>query len=197
MFHMLEISFTYFSIITILIITMSAVFVVLLNNSIQALVCLIICFSASAVLLLVLEAEFFSILFIIIYVGAIAVLFLFVIMMLDLKISPNRNSSNTKYSMFGVFVTVSFLHLINQTLNYYYQSTPYDGEVLIPLFYKDYFKEDDISEIVVIGQILYTQYVLQFLIAGVLLTLAVIGVCVLTLSRNEFKTSSKPKLRKW
>jgi len=107
--------------------------------------------------------------------------------MLDLKILPRNNSTNLKYTMFGIFVGLNFFYYVDQTFNAYYESNQYVGDVLIPNIYINYFIEDEISEIAVIGQILYTQYVLQFLIAGVLLTLAVIGVCVLTLNPRGIK----------
>jgi NADH-quinone oxidoreductase subunit J len=49
-------------------------------------------FFNSAVLLFLLNAEFLGLIFIIVYVGAIAVLFLFVVMMLNVKVIPADNT---------------------------------------------------------------------------------------------------------
>jgi NADH:ubiquinone oxidoreductase subunit 6 (subunit J) len=50
-------------------------------------------------------------------------------------------------------------------------------------FYVNWLDQTDtFNEIEAVGQIMYTQYVVQFLIAGNILLLAVIGVVVLTLN---------------
>jgi NADH-quinone oxidoreductase subunit J len=53
---------------------------------------LVLVFLFSAGLLFCLEVEFLALSFIIVYVGAIAILFLFVVMMLDIKIGDNSLS---------------------------------------------------------------------------------------------------------
>ena len=184
---MMKIPFKIFFLLISLIIMSCSLAVIFTKSTIHSIIYLVLSFLTCSVFLFMLECEFFALLFLIIYVGAIAVLFLFVIMMLDLKILPRNNSTNLKYTMFGIFVGLNFIYFVDQTFNDYYESNPYDGVVLISNIYTNFFNEDDSSEIVVIGQILYTQYVLQFLIAGVLLTLAVIGVCVLTLNPRSLK----------
>ena len=57
------------------------------RNPVHSVLFLILVFCNAAGLLILLEAEFLALLFIVVYVGAIAVLFLFVVMMLNVKIS--------------------------------------------------------------------------------------------------------------
>ena len=188
---MMKISFEFFFPIISIIIMSCSLAVIFTKSTIHSIIYLVLSFLTCSVFLFMIECEFFALLFLIIYVGAIAVLFLFVIMMLDLKILPQNNPTNLKYIIFGIFVSLNFFYFVDLTFNNYYESNHYNSLVLIPNIYTNFFNEDDISEVVVIGQILYTQYVLQFLIAGVLLTLAVIGVCVLTLNPRGL---SKKKL---
>lgn len=182
---MLNSTLNFSFIIITLIIVSSSLAVIFTKNSLHAIVSLVISFVAASCLLFTLECELFALLFLIIYVGAIAVLFLFVVMMLDLKIWTNSNSINFKYSVFGIFVSLIFLFFVKQTTNYYYESNSYDGTFWFSNFYINYYNEDDIAEVAAIGQILYTQYVIQFLIAGLILSLAVLGVCVLTLKVSQ------------
>jgi NADH-quinone oxidoreductase subunit J len=121
-------------------------------------------------------------LFLIVYVGAIAVLFLFVIMMLDLKSSLVNDASNYHYLVVGTVTSSSFYLLIVGTLDLLYESNNYESLTWIQNFHENLCLEDEISEITSLGQVMYTQYVLQFLIAGLILTLAVIGVAVLTVN---------------
>jgi NADH-quinone oxidoreductase subunit J len=123
-----------------------------------------------------------ALLFLIVYVGAIAVLFLFVIMMLDLKSSLVNDTSNYHYLVVGTVISLSFYLLIVGTLDFLYESNNYESLTWFRNFHENLCLEDEISEIASLGQVMYTQYVLQFLIAGLILTLAVIGVAVLTVN---------------
>lgn len=58
------------------------------TNPIHSVVFLILVFCNAAGLLVLLRTEFLAMMFLIIYVGAIAVLFLFVVMMLNIKVGP-------------------------------------------------------------------------------------------------------------
>src|SRR4051812_18147561 len=77
--------------------------VIFVNNPIQSLLYLIISFALSSMLFMILGAEFVSLLVFLVYVGAIAVLFLFIIMMLNLKIVELRNYY-LRYFPVGTFI---------------------------------------------------------------------------------------------
>jgi NADH-quinone oxidoreductase subunit J len=175
-----KIIFLFFSII----LCISSLLVIILQNSIYSVVCLVLSFISSAGILLLLESEFFAFLFMIIYVGAIAVLFLFVVMMLDVKNLPMSKRNTLKYFIFGVFTALNFLFLILLFINNYYESNPYNFN-FFSNFLINWYQEDMIIEVESLGQILYTHYVLQFLVAGLILTLAVLGVVALALNLNK------------
>ena len=73
-----------------------SLFVVISKNPVHSILSLILVFFNAASLLIILGAEFLAMLFVIVYVGAVAVLFLFVIMMLNVKLS-NLNASMYRY----------------------------------------------------------------------------------------------------
>ena len=68
----------------------SAMGVVTVRNPVHAALLLVLTFFTSACLWLLLHAEFLAIALILVYVGAVMVLFLFVVMMLDIKVEPLR-----------------------------------------------------------------------------------------------------------
>ena len=78
-----SILFYLFGAITLL----SAIMVISSRNPVHSVLFLILAFCGSSGLLILIEAEFMAMIFIVVYVGAIAVLFLFVVMMLNIKIS--------------------------------------------------------------------------------------------------------------
>lgn len=172
----INILFYFFSIILLL----SSVMVITVQNTIYSVLSLVLCFISSSIILCLLESEFIALIFIIIYVGAIAVLFLFVVMMLDLKtISLTKDAF--KYFPVGSFVGLVFFVEIIFILFQNYKLNPYFGGFLTN-YYSNWFDKIDLfSELVVLGQILYTFYVLPFLITGLILLLAVVGAVVLTI----------------
>ena len=172
----------------------SALAIIVSNNAIHSVLFLVLNFVTASCLLFLLECEFLALLFIIIYVGAIAVLFLFVVMMLDVKEIENSKDF-FKYlpvgSIMGILLFIEFVSSIINTFepNPYYM---HEGGVddMNP-YYNWYTKIDILTDINSIGQVLYTHYLLQFLIAGFILLLAVIGAVVLTMNNNTQKTKTQ------
>jgi NADH-quinone oxidoreductase subunit J len=161
----------------------SSFMVIFVQNSVYSVLFLVLSFISAASLLFLLECEFIAFMFIIIYVGAIAILFLFVVMMLDIKII-NIGKDSLKYFPVGSFIGIVFLIEILILIQESFKLNPYQFNDLFNFYVNWYDKIDAISEIEAIGQVLYTHYVLQFLVAGNILLLATIGVVVLTVNTN-------------
>lgn len=85
----------FFWILLILFLTIGS-FVILTNNPVHSILALVSIFFLSSCLSLALGAEFLAILILIVYVGAISVLFLFVVMLLNIRILE-LNVSLVKY----------------------------------------------------------------------------------------------------
>jgi len=68
------------------IVLISSVMVISARNPVHSVLFLILAFFNTAGLLLLMETEFLALIFIVVYVGAICVLFLFVVMMLNIKV---------------------------------------------------------------------------------------------------------------
>jgi NADH-quinone oxidoreductase subunit J len=149
----------------------SALVVISTRNMIHAAMFLILAFVNASALFILLGAEFLSMLLIIVYVGAIAVLFLFVVMMLnvDLKLSEEVNRKRPIFILVGVTLFAEILMILRfSTVKYYNTKT------LFPT-------PQDISNTQAIGNILYTDFVLPFQLAGGVLFVAMIGAIVLTM----------------
>jgi NADH-quinone oxidoreductase subunit J len=168
---------------------LSAFLVISLNNSIQAILNLILCFITSSLILLLLNCELFAFLFLIIYVGAIAVLFVFVLMMIELK--DLENKQNIFYTLsYTAIPLIYFIHFLQETITqipniYLYKSMKIYND------FNDFYIEDQITELEVLGQLLYTKYTLQFLIIGLLLTLAVLSIGILTIDHKRQQNYTK------
>ena len=97
----------------------SAFMVIRAKNPVYSVLFLILVFCNSAGLLLLLNLDFFALIFLIVYVGAIAVLFLFVVMMLNIKLTEVHESIS-HYLPIGGFVGfiffLEFYFLFNQEI---------------------------------------------------------------------------------
>jgi len=157
--------------------------VIFSQNSIYSVLFLVLSFVSSSSLLFLLECEYISLIFIIIYVGAIAVLFLFVVMMLDIK-TVYLAKDSLKYFPFGSFLGVIFLIEILIVVPGIFESiNPYNTSFLFNHYSNWFNKLDYFTEIIAMGHLLYTDYVIQFLLSGNILLLATIGPVALVLVR--------------
>lgn len=95
-------------IVTFLII-ISALMVITSANSIYSALFLILVFCNSSILLFMLEVEFIAVILLIIYIGAITVLFLFIIMMIDIKLVKFKTTFLKYYLIIG-FMSVIFFY---------------------------------------------------------------------------------------
>jgi len=172
----------------------SSLMIIVVKNAIYSILFLVLSFVMATGLLFLLESEFISLIFIVIYVGAIAVLFLFVIMMLNIKVT-NSVKDLLKYFPIGNFLGFVFLIEILLIIFESFNTNPYKNNFLFN-FYTNWFEKiDSISDIESLGQILYTYYVPQFLIAGIILLIAVIGSVILTLSHKNVKIKKQDTFR--
>ena len=167
--------FYFFSITMIL-----SVFVVITTtNSIYSVLFLILTFVSSAFLLFLLECDFLAFLFIMVYVGAITILFLFAVMLLNFK-SKIRSVDFIKYFPFGTFIGGILLFEIISIISKSFKHNYLPKSFVDNTFVDWYSLADKSTYVELLGQILYTHYVLQFLISGMILLLAIVGVTVLT-----------------
>lgn len=159
----------------------SSFMVIYAQHSVFSLIFLITSFLISSFILFILECEFLALLFIIIYVGAIAILFLFAVMMLDTKLI-NLSKSTTKYMPIGFFF--GFLILIPLL----YEIMLFFGTESVDNFESAFYLNrinwydiiDSVPDIQAYGHVLYSYFVLQFLISGLILLLVLIGIVYLT-----------------
>jgi len=156
----------------------SSLCVVLVQNTFFALLFLILSFFLTSIVLFLLELEFLGLILIIIYVGAVAVLLLFVLMMLETKLK-DFSQNIFVYFPFGVFINgillVELFYIISANFNENIQHNNF----MFNNYFNWYVVLDSLTDLEIYGQLLYTQYVLQVLVSGLILFLALVGVIFL------------------
>lgn len=165
--------------ILIILIIISALLVILSKNPMHSVLSLVMTFVLSSILMINLGVEFLALLFLIVYVGAIAILFLFVVMMLNINLEELLDNTS-KYAPISVIVG-TFLAL---ELNYVMEINPYNWETISYIDWSKSFNGFD-TNILLLGQYLYTEYYLYFIIASMVLLVSMIGAIILTLKHEE------------
>jgi|SouAtlMetagenome_1021521.scaffolds.fasta_scaffold00151_19 NADH-quinone oxidoreductase subunit J len=158
--------------------SISAIFsgsrVITSKNPIMSVFWLVLAFVNTAFLLLLLGLEFLPMLFLIVYVGAIAILFLFVVMLLNIKlVEINENSS--RYIPIGFIIGVIFLSQIYSIFSLSFTSFTPDFS------YWDFSVIVSMTNIKLLGTLLYTKYWIYFLVSSLILLVALIGAILLCL----------------
>jgi len=150
----------------------SAFAVIAARNPVHSVLFLILTFFTAAGLFVLLGAEFLAMLLVVVYVGAVAVLFLFVVMMLDVDFVELRQGF-LEYMPAGALVALALLVELGLVAG---AATAADGApiALSPA-------AADVTNAEAIGRVLYTDYILVFQLAGLVLLVAMIGAIVLTL----------------
>jgi len=171
-----SIFFYFFSIIGII----SSLMVITFKNTVHSVFFLILTFITVGCLFIMIGAEFLGMILLIVYVGAVAVLFLFVVMMLNVAEKKNTDSSSNKSTHVPIGIIVSLVVLL---------------EVLVVIggwqYKSDFIKTENLniqSELTnthLLGNVIYTDYIHLFQVAGVILLLAMIGAIVLNYRKRE------------
>ena len=159
----------------------SAVAVIFARNPVHSVLWLILAFFNAAGLMLLVGAEFVALILVIVYVGAVAVLFLFVVMMLDVDFASLR-SGFTRNLPFGLLVALVLLAEIIIAVSA--RNAGPAGAIPVP----------SQPNIVALGELLYSRFLLPFEIAGLVLLVAMIGAIVLThRSRGDVRGQNASK----
>lgn len=157
----------------------ASIMVINAKNPVHSVLFLILVFCNSAGLFILLGVEFLAITFIIVYVGAIAILFLFVVMMLNIKL-VELNENMLRYLPIGALIGLIFLFEIFLVLENNLISLNYTIDTNNLNINWDS-KLTSFTNIELIGNILYTNYSYLVLVASLILLVAMIGAIILTL----------------
>ncbi len=158
--------------------------VITARNPVYCVLFLVLAFFTAAALWILLQVEFLGISLIVVYVGAVLVLFLFVVMMLDIKIDPLKEGF-TRYLPIGIGVAIIMA-----------------GELFLVLWAQDRLGPDyfptpepvpaDYSNTRAVGEAMYTDFLLPFEVAGLILLVAIVAAIALTQRRRSDALAQSP-----
>ncbi len=156
----------------------SAFRVVTARNTVHAVLYLVLAFAQGSCLWMMLGAEFLSITLILVYVGAVMVLFMFVVMMLDIKLERH---SEGFWGRFGLAIFIGALIAAEMIM---VLSTVGHPDIT-PSLMTVPDGAGRASNTAALGQILFGQYVLLVQVAACILLVAMVVAISLTLRERK------------
>ncbi len=162
----------------------SGILVIISKNPIISVLFLIGLFLSISGYLIILGMNFIGISYILVYVGAVSILFLFILMLINVRISELLSYTNNSiplaiiigivfmYSIYEIYPNYKFyinFNLLNDEIMYA-TSITWDGNLA------------ETSHISSIGNIIYTNYFILLIVTSLILLLAMIGTICLVIS---------------
>lgn len=173
------------------------IFTIITKNPVISVLFLILLFSSIACYLILLGVKFIGISYLLVYVGAVSILFLFILMLINIRVSELISDTNNNIplaiitilifvvlfstvlpevkdkGMMGQEVYTFLQDIINTNNLEYVTSKNWDGNLV------------DSTDIISIGNIMYTSYSIWLLITSIILLLAMVGAIVITIKQNN------------
>jgi NADH-quinone oxidoreductase subunit J len=150
----------------------SAAMVVTSRNPVHSVLFLILAFINASALFLIAGAEFLAMILVIVYVGAVAVLFLFVVMMLDVDFAALREGVQKYWAVGAIVGAMLFGELLLVLLGW--QFAPDAAGLRLSQI------PGNVTNTRALGDVIYTDYIFLFQMAGLILLVAMVGAIVLT-----------------
>lgn len=155
----------------------SALMVITQNNPVRCVLFLVFTFFTSSILWILAEAEFLALILVLVYVGAVMTLFLFVVMMLNIDVESMKGHFK-RYLPFGLILValLTGLLLVSIPAGTFVEiqqgASQLAGTPAEPLLV-------NASNTEALGLVLYTDYLLAFELAAVLLLVAIVSAITL------------------
>jgi len=144
------------------------------RNPVHAALYLVLTFAAASALWMLIKAEFLSIVLVLVYVGAVMVLFLFVVMMVDIKLSKLREGFWGYLPLAAGIGGVIVLMMAGVLFQGFWKS-----HVEVPA------GADMIGNTKELGKLIYTDYLYAFELAGLLLLVGMVAAVALTMRKRK------------
>lgn len=162
-----------------------AIFVITSKNPIISVLFLIGLFLSIACYLILKGLVFIGISYLLVYVGAVSILFLFILMLINIRISELL--SNSINSILLVFcISLVFITIMNPVI-FSDNSTEY---IRVSEIYKACVNSWeslplDIGQVQSLGNVMYTGYSIYLILASLILLLAMVGAIVITIKQKS------------
>ena len=169
---------------------LSGILIVITKNPIVSVLYLILLFSNISLYLIFIGIVFIGLSYLLVYVGAVSILFLFILMLINIRVSELIGETNNNIPL-AIVVVLAFFIPISDILpgseNNFKQFLIDKQEAYILHVSSNNWDNNmvDISDITSIGNIMYTSHFIWLIITSEILLLAMVGSIIITLKQKE------------
>lgn len=169
----------------------SGILIVVTKNPIVSVLYLILLFSNISLYLIFIGIVFIGLSYLLVYVGAVSILFLFILMLINIRVSELISDTNNNIPL-ALIVILSFFIPINDILptsenklDKYELIDKSDAQILYVSSNNWDNSMIDITDITSIGNIMYTTHFIWLIITSIILLLAMVGSIIITIKQNN------------
>ena len=186
------------------------VYIIISKNPVVSVLFLIGLFSTISGYLILVGINFIGISYVLVYVGAVSILFIFILMLINIRISELLNETNNTLPL-GIVTVINFDYIIGQVLPFNQIEYSFIDHIYSSWFEFFYSVQQgdeynniienkqsialasasnwdttlvDVSDITSIGNIMYTSYSIWLVITSIILLLAMVGAIVITIKQK-------------
>lgn len=192
---------------------LSGILVIISKNPIVSVLFLIGLFLSIACYLIILGLNFIGLSYLLVYVGAVSILFLFILMLINVRISELLSNTSNSIPL-AIFISISFIYPVSEIFpivalkNIFFNLSDACVNLYNNLFIKldvnlsslkldtdkIYYVTSKIwdgnlsetSHITTIGNIMYTSYSIWLILTSIILLLAMVGAIVITIKPKKY-----------
>lgn len=173
--------------------TLSGILIIISKNPIVSVLFLILLFSNISCYLIFVGIVFIGISYLLVYVGAVSILFLFILMLINIRVSELIGDTNNNIPL-ALLTILAFFIPISNILPTHENNLDYSvkqllvstQETQISFVSSNYWDNNmiDVSDITSIGNVMYTSYFIWLIITSIILLLAMVGSIVITIKQK-------------
>lgn len=175
----------------------AGIFIIITKNPIVSVLHLILLFASIACYLIFVGIKFIGLSYLLVYVGAVSILFLFILMLINIRVSELISDTNNNIPL-AILAILAFFIPFSNVLPYkesinsrsadYNMYNYFNFEQEKSVSYVSSYSWDgsmvDISDIISIGNIMYTSHSIWLIITSIILLLAMVGSIVITIKQK-------------
>lgn len=180
------------------------ILIIISKNPIVSVLFLIFLFSSVSIYLILLGINFIGISYLLVYVGAVSILFIFILMLINIRISELLSDTGNSIPL-AIIITISFYYPLSKIISY--NTAKNNNTDIIPTdilnnndssyiiskilkYYNEIYYTTsknwdgtlaETTHITSLGNIMYSSYAIWLIITSLILLLAMVGAIVITI----------------
>lgn len=167
------------------------ILIIVTKNPVFSVLFLILLFSHISLYLIFISLVFLGLSYLLVYVGAVSILFLFILMLINIRVSELISDTNNNIPLALVVLLSFYIPLIrilpdSGKMNVYFYNSETNNAQVSYVSSKSWDSNlVDITDITSIGNVMYTSHFIWLIITSIILLLAMVGSILITIKQTD------------